>query len=160
MRYSIIFFLPLLVSAIPLAQQKQPNNPLADGINANLDAGNQEITAVQNLQSIESNHGTTEQINAGIKGVQDALDTAVGDRTSNQAIAAKAAGTKRQTAVQAGLDKVEAAQGKAQSAIDTLNGGASDAETLSNLKNTFEKGFATNSNNLGLVRFIFTFVPG
>jgi hypothetical protein len=77
------------------------------------------------------------------------LNTAVGDRKANQALAGRA------TPVQEGLAKVATAQGKAQGAINTLNGGAGDAATLSALKTTFEKGFATNENNLALVSLFF-----
>lgn len=160
MRYSIIIFFPLLAAAAPLPIQ--PDNALVNGINKNLDAGNQEIASVQNLQSIETNHGTATQVQAGIQGVQSALDTAVADRTANQALAKADAGQRRraETPVQAGLDKVANAQAHAQNTVDTLNGGAGDAATLSSLKTTFENGFATNENNLALVslgRLIFIY---
>jgi hypothetical protein len=75
MRYSIIFFLPLLAAATPMPTQ--PNNALANGINANLAAGNREVASVKNLQSIEQNHGSAAQVQAGIQSIQNALSTAV-----------------------------------------------------------------------------------
>lgn len=145
MRFYFVALLPFLAAAAPFPAQ--PNNPLSDGINKNLDAGNGEITAVQNLQSSETNKAPASIVNAGIKGVQSALDTAVTDRKANQALA----GARRATPVQDGLAKVATAQGKAQDTISTLNGGAGDAATLTALTSTFEKGFATNENNLALV---------
>jgi hypothetical protein len=59
------------------------------------------------------------------------------------------------TALSAGLDKVATAQGNAQGAISSLNGGSGDAAPLSSLEGTFEKGFATNENNLALVSIRF-----
>jgi hypothetical protein len=150
MRYSIVLFLPLLVIAVPLPAQ--PNNALANGINKNLAAGNQEVAAVQNLQSVEQNHGSEAQIQSGIKGIQGALSTAVGDRTQNQAINNKP-GRRSNAAVAADLSKVATAQGKAQASIDKLNGGAGDAAILSSLKTTFEGGAATNANALSHVSF-------
>jgi hypothetical protein len=148
MRYSIIFFLPFLVAAAPMPAQ--PNNALADGINANLAAGNQEVAAVQNLQSVEQNHGTAAQVEAGVQGIQDALSTAVGDRTQNQAINNKA--RRSNAAVTTDLNKVATAQGNAQADIEQLNGGAGDAAVLSTLKTTFQGGAATNENALSHVR--------
>jgi hypothetical protein len=148
MRFYVIALLPLLAAAAPFPAQ--PNNALSDGINKNLDAGNGEIAAVQNLQSDETNKASAAVVNAGISGVQSALDIAVADRKANQALA----GARRATPVQDGLAKVATAQGKAQGAINTLNGGAGDTATLSTLTSTFEKGLATNENNLALVSTI------
>ena len=136
---------------MPAVTVTQPNNALANGINQNLDAGNQEVAAVQNLQSVEQNHGTASQVAAGKQGIQNALSTAVGDRTSNQAL--NNAARRSNPAVAADLNKVQTAQGKAQGKIDSLNGGASDAATLAALKTTFQGGAATNANALSLVRF-------
>jgi hypothetical protein len=130
----------------------QPNNALADGINKNLAAGNQEVAAVQNLQSVEQNHGSTAQVSAGIQGIQGAFSTAVGDRTRNQAINNKAG--RSNAAVTADLNKVATAQGNAQANIDKLNGGAADAAILSSLKTTLEGGAATNANALSHVNLI------
>jgi hypothetical protein len=153
MRYSIVFLLPLLVAAAPMpAQPARPNNALADGINKNLAAGNQEVAAVQNLQSVEQNHGSAAQVSAGIQGIQGVLSTAVGDRTQNQAINNKAG--RSNAAVTADLNKVATAQGNAQANIDMLNGGAGDAAILSSLKTTFEGGAATNANALSHVSLI------
>ncbi|KAE9379390.1 hypothetical protein N431DRAFT_364584 [Stipitochalara longipes BDJ] len=144
MRYSLVFLLPLLAAAVPMPAQ--PNNALADGINENLAAGNQEVAAVQNLQSIEQNHGSTAQVQSGIQGIQGALSSAVGDRTQNQAINNKAG--RSNPAVAADLNKVATAQGKAQGDISQLNGGAGDAAILDTLKTTFQGGAATNANAL------------
>jgi len=147
MRYSFVFILPLLAAAMPMPAQ--PNNALADGINKNLAAGNQEVAAVQNLQSVEQNHGTPAQVQAGIQGIQGALSTAVGDRTQNQAINNKAG--RSNPAVAADLNKVATAQGKAAANIAQLNGGAGDAAILNTLKTTFQGGAATNANALSHV---------
>jgi len=140
-----------LTAALPLPDNASSTsaNALANGINANLDAGNQEIQTVQTLQSSESNHAPAAQIQSNIDAVQGALDTAVSDRKANQALAA--AQKRADAALTAGLDKVENAQAKAQGAVSSLNGGAGDAATLDALKGTFEKGFQTNENNLALV---------
>jgi hypothetical protein len=150
MRYSFVFLLPLLAVAAPMPAQ--PNNALANGINQNLAAGNQEVAAVQNLQRIEQNHGSAAQVQSGIQEIQGALSSAVGDRTQNQAINNKA--SRSNPAVAADLDKVATAQGKAQSDISQFNGGAGDAVILNTLKTTFEGGAATNANALSHVSFV------
>jgi len=150
MRYSFVFLLPLLAFATPMPAQ--PNNALANGINQNLAAGNQEVAAVQNVQSIEQNHGSAAQVESGIQGIQGALSTAVGDRTQNQVINNKA--SRSNPAVAADLNKVATAQGKAQSDISQLNGGAGDAAILNTLKTTFEGGAATNANALSHVSLL------
>jgi hypothetical protein len=129
------------------------SNALANGINANLDAGNQEIQSVQTLQSSESNNAPAAQIQSNIASLQGALNTAVADREGNQALAAaqKREPSPADAALTAGLDKVASAQANAQGAISSLNGGAGDAATLSALGATFQKGFETNENNLALV---------
>jgi hypothetical protein len=116
MRYSIVFFLPFLVTAAPMPAQ--PNDALADGINTNLAAGNQEVAAVQSLQSIEQNHGTAAQVEAGVQGIQNALSTAVGDRTQNQAINNKA--RRSNAAVTTDLNKVATAQGMLRQILRSL----------------------------------------
>lgn len=150
MDYSLVFLLPLLAAAIPMPAQL--NNALADGINKNLAAGNQEVAAVQNLQSIEQNYGTATQVQSGIQGIQGALSSAVGDRTQNQDINNKAG--RSNPAVTTDLNKVQTAQGKAQGNIDKLNGGASDAAILNIVKTTFQGGAATNADALSHVSLL------
>jgi hypothetical protein len=100
--------------AAPVAQRDNASsttaNNLANGINANLDAGNAELAGVQKSQSAIQNGGDVSGAEASVQG---ALTTAVGDREKNQA-AAGGTGGSNPTAVQAGLDKVQTAQEGAQ----------------------------------------------
>jgi hypothetical protein len=155
MRFYILTLalIPLLIAALPVPQD--PTNATADaanalvnGIQANLDAGQGEEQTVKTLQSLEQNGASASDIAAGIANVKAALDQAISDRVSNQALAADFPN------VLAGLAKVETAQTSATAMIGALNcEEANDAPILSTLLTTFEKGFATNQANLALVSF-------
>jgi hypothetical protein len=153
MRFPLTLVLALATSslALPVAQRDNASsttaNNLANGINANLDAGNKELDGIQASQSAIQNNGN---VAGAEQGVQGALTEAVGDREKNQA-AAGGTGGSNPTPVQAGLDKVQKAQEGAQANVNSLTGTAADSSTLSTLQGTFEKGFATNENNLQLV---------
>jgi hypothetical protein len=159
MQFSPLPLLALLTltTAAPLPDNTSstPSNALSNGINANLNAGNQEIQSVQTLQSSESNNAPASQVQSNIASLQGALNTAVSDREGNQALAAAQRRAPADAALTAGLDKVASAQANAQGAIGSLNGGAGDAATLNSLAGTFQKGFETNENNLALVRMLF-----
>jgi hypothetical protein len=90
MRFQIlaIFLLPL-ISALPLPDNATSDaaNVLANGIQANIDHGQQEIQSVQTLQSLESNGAAPAAITTGIANAKAALNLAIADRTSNQALA-------------------------------------------------------------------------
>ena len=135
-------------AAIPDATADAVNN-LINGIQSNLNHGNQEIQSVQTLQSLESNIASASAIATSISNVKAALNLAIADRTSNQALTADF------PTVLAGLAKVQAAQVKATATVATLSGvAANNAPILSGLLTTFEGGIATNQNNLALVIFL------
>jgi len=149
MRFHIISLtlLPLLISALPLPDNATSDaaNVLVNGIQENLNHGQAEIQTVQTLQSLESNSASAADIATGITNVKAALNEAIADRTSNQALAASF------PTVLTGLAKVQAAQVKATATLATLTGvEANDAPILAGLMTTFEGGFATNQANLAL----------
>jgi len=139
--------LPILISAIPIPDATaDAANVLVNGIQDNLNHGQQEIQTVQTLQSLESNGAAASDITTGIANVKAALNLAIADRTNNQALAVDFPN------VLTGLAKVQAAQEKATATVGTLTGiAANDAPILSGLLTTFEGGFATNQANLVLV---------
>jgi hypothetical protein len=153
MRLSVLTLalLPLLALALPtsLAVREQTAdqvNALVNGINSNLAHGNQETQAVKTLQSLEQNKAAASDIAAAITGVKTALNLAISDRESNQALAVNF------PTVLAGLAKVQTAQGGALTQVANLNGViANDSPICDTLLTTFAKGFATNQNNLALV---------
>lgn len=148
-----LFSLLSIVAAIPVPAPAVDNslsdaaNALVNGIQANLNHGQQEEQTVQTLQSLEQNGAAAADIATGIANVKAALNLAIADRESNQALA-----TPDFPNVLTGLAKVQAAQAKATTTVATLNGVSSnDAPILAGLLTTFEGGFATNQANLVLV---------
>jgi len=152
----ILALLPVLAYSIPLPLPAGSNTALTSAISKDISDQKTELSDVQNTASAEANHAPAAQVQSDISGVKGAINTAVDDRQTAQSVAAGGKGKRGQkraaaeTAVQQGLDKVQAAQGKAVAAANTLNGGSGDAKTLTNLASTVKTGIATNEQNLSL----------
>lgn len=147
LQLATLSLLNLCISALPLpSASSDAANILVNGIQTNLDHGQQEIQSVKTLQSLEANNAAAADITSGIAAVQNALDLAIADRTANQALATAFPD------VTAGLAKVQAAQTKATTTVGSLNGiAANDGPLLDGLLTTFTGGFATNQANLVMV---------
>ncbi|GKT50688.1 uncharacterized protein ColSpa_10869 [Colletotrichum spaethianum] len=147
--YAIMLYLLTLTAALPAAlpatkeKSSSTKNELVKGINANLKAGDKEISATEKAQKAAKNNDN-KGLKKDEKNINGALNEAINDRKKNQ----KLAGTK-DAALTKGLGKVETAQNGAKQTVKGLTGDSKkDQGSLDKLDATFKKGKATNTQNL------------
>jgi hypothetical protein len=152
-----LFLLPLAsVLAAPAGNSNK--QALEKGIQANLNAGKQELAAVNNAEKAINSGASKATIQKAEGKIQTALNTAVADRKQNQKLAgrepANPTPAQAKTELKAGLQKVANAQASAQKTVSSLTGTKQDLSKLQSLSKTFSNGKATNENNLKLVSLI------
>ncbi|GJC88545.1 hypothetical protein ColLi_11383 [Colletotrichum liriopes] len=143
--FAVLLFLLTLTVALPAAKDKSSSTKkeLVKGINANLKAGDKEISATEKAQNAAKKNDD-KGLKKDEKNINGALDEAIKDRKKNQKLAGNT-----DPNLTKGLGKVENAQKGAKETVKGLTGDSKkDQESLGKLDSTFKKGKATNTENL------------
>ncbi|KAK2022007.1 hypothetical protein LX32DRAFT_645896, partial [Colletotrichum zoysiae] len=154
MRFSstFLFFFFSLTLAAPIAspagnevaaRATGDKEKLINGIQANINAGNKEISSTQKAQA-DAKANNAAGLKTDENGIKSALDEATKARENNQKIAGN-----KDPALTAGLAKVQNAQQGAKQAVNALTGNPkTDQPGLDKLGQTFQNGKKTNEANL------------